>query len=235
MMLAHYRSRPFRRTRLLGTTALQPLQLYLAFGLASDLSGSSIVLSARALPYHPGWFLGCTRFLLPRGLQTSPSLAGWSPPLCVTRPNRVRFRWAHAFAVQGVHPSRTQVVYLVTGLLSAQGRPRHGSPRLHAEEAIGMSTSFQVERTVRLILSHQRSPRSQSTDGPEWTSCHLRSLSYKVHAERKPPRFSVPSVPSVVNLLSAVLHDASCDNRDPLAVAGPCGSTIDLATTFKLG
>lgn len=161
MVPAHCRSRPVRRTRLLGTTALRPSQLFLIFGLASDLSGSSIVLSARALPCHPGWSHGCTRFLLPRGLQTSPSLAGWSPPLCVTRPNRVRFRWAHAFAVQGVLPSRTQNALLGTGLLSAGGCPHYGSPRLHAEEAIGMSTSFQVERTVRLILSHQRTQRSQ--------------------------------------------------------------------------
>ena len=135
-------------------------------GLASDLSGSSIVLSARALPYHPGWFHGCTRFLLPRRLQTSPSLAGWSPPLCVTRPNRVRFRWAHAFAVQGVPPSRTPVAYH-----GHQAALRPGLPPVRKPAASCRRSNWHVcllsgreNGQAYLFLSHQK--RAQRREQP---------------------------------------------------------------------
>ncbi len=57
------------------------------------LPGSSTDLSARAVPSHPGRPDGCTRSLLPHRRLASPFPAGWPPPSCVTRPNRVRFRY----------------------------------------------------------------------------------------------------------------------------------------------
>jgi hypothetical protein len=57
------------------------------------LPGSSVDLCARAVPNHPGKPDDCSRSFLRRRLQASSNLADWPLPLCVTRPNRVRFRY----------------------------------------------------------------------------------------------------------------------------------------------
>lgn len=102
--VAFRRLRSVRRTRLLGTMAPQPLLLCSTTCTTSDLPDTSNELSVRALPSRPGWSFGCMCSLLPRRSQTSPSSEGWSPSVCVTRPNRVCERWAHTFAVRGVLP-----------------------------------------------------------------------------------------------------------------------------------
>ena len=57
------------------------------------LPGPSTALSLRAVPSHPGGPGGCMRPLLHRRQQASSSLEDWPPPLCVTRPMRVRLRY----------------------------------------------------------------------------------------------------------------------------------------------
>ena len=59
----------------------------------AGLPGSSIDLSTRAVPSHPGEFDECTCPLLVRQWQASGSLAPWPLALSVTRPNRVRLRY----------------------------------------------------------------------------------------------------------------------------------------------
>jgi hypothetical protein len=72
------------------------------------------------------------------------SLAGWPLSYCVTRPNRVHLRYGSC-----VRSARLQPF----GLLRGPPAP------LPAERPISRVTSFQVTRSARLILAHQRSQR----------------------------------------------------------------------------
>ena len=109
--------------------------------IGPGLSGSSTDLSARAVPYHPGRPAGCLRSLLDRRRLASPSLAGWPPSLCVTRPNRVHLRYGSRVRSAGLR--RRELL-----------RPPPAS--LPVERAIDRATSFQVARSVRLRLTLPR-------------------------------------------------------------------------------
>ena len=97
-------------TGLLGSTGITPLPRYYepirfparpadgyvfppaveAWGLTQPgLPGSLTDLSARAVPYHPGRPDDRLGSLTDRRWQASPPLAGWPPPLSLTRPKRV--------------------------------------------------------------------------------------------------------------------------------------------------
>ena len=70
------------------------------------LPGSLTVLSKRALPFHPGYPIGCSCSLLPRSWQASPALEDWpTADLCNEAVYRFAFARAHFFAVQGAQPS----------------------------------------------------------------------------------------------------------------------------------
>src|SRR5579872_5084788 len=105
--------------------------------------GSSTDLSARADSNHPGEPGGCVPVASPpvTGFTISGRLATLK---CVTRPNRVRGTSARAFALRGFAPA---------GLLPP------ALAWLHVERAIHMMTTFQVTRSARLILAHQRTRR----------------------------------------------------------------------------
>ena len=70
--------------------------------------------------------------------------------LRVTRSNRVRLRWAHAFAVRPVRPFalRRRNRSVSRGQL-----PSDAGPQLHGERAIHMADSFQSARTARVGLA----------------------------------------------------------------------------------
>ena len=105
------------------------------------LPGSLTDLSARAVPSHPGRLGGCKRSLLGRRWQASTHSAGWPPPLSVTRPKRVHLRCGSRVRSAGLRPDR---------LL------RSPPASLPVERAIDRATSFQVARSARLGLAHQR-------------------------------------------------------------------------------
>ena len=105
------------------------------------LPGSSTDLSARAVPSHPGRPDGCIRSLLGRRWQASTSSAGWPPPLCVTRPNRVHLRYGSRVRSAG---------------LRRDGSLRSPPASLPVERAIDRVTTFQVARSARLGLALRR-------------------------------------------------------------------------------
>jgi len=109
------------------------------------LSGSSTALSARAVSSHPGKPIGFFGSLLPRWWQASPFLGGWPSCISVTRPKRVRLRY-------GSRVRRTG--------LQRRDYSRSLPDCLHGERAIAMVTSFQVTRSVRLFLTHQKHTKS---------------------------------------------------------------------------
>ncbi len=116
------------------------------------LPGPSAVLSARALPTHPGRLDECVCSLLPHRSQASPPLQGWPPSRRVTRSNRVRIRWAHAFAVTAA--SRLARPYTRPNRsVSRTQLPSHAGPQLHGERAIHMTDSFQSASTARVGLA----------------------------------------------------------------------------------
>ena len=63
----------------------------------SDLPGSSVNLSTRAVPFHPGEPGGCLRPFLLRQHWASPFLGGWPTLISLTRPNWVRLRYGSRF------------------------------------------------------------------------------------------------------------------------------------------
>jgi len=105
------------------------------------LPGSSADLSACAVPYHPGRPDGCTCSLLPHRRRASPLSGGLATSNSVTRPKRVRLRYGSRVRLPG---------------LRRRGCPRTPPSRLLAERAINKVTSFQVTRSARLGLAHQR-------------------------------------------------------------------------------
>ena len=70
--------------------------------------------------------------------------------ICVTRP-------------KPVHPFGLRLAALLNGLAPRALLPPHDRPQLHVLSAIHMTTSFQVVRTTRLILAHQRTQRTQTS------------------------------------------------------------------------
>ena len=75
----------------------------------------------------------------------------------VTRPKQVRLRWARVFVVRaGTGPS-LPISLKRTGLTPHVWLPARDRPRLHTEQAINMSGTFQPDRSARLGLAYQRS------------------------------------------------------------------------------
>ena len=81
-------------------------------------------------------------FTIGGGLHHFP--AGWPLSICVTRPNRVHLRYGSRVRSAWLRPF---------GLLRGPPAP------LPAERAISRATSFQVARSARFILAHQRTQR----------------------------------------------------------------------------
>jgi len=106
----------------------------------SGLPGSSINLSARAVPYHPGKPDSCTRPLLHCRHWASPILDGWPLSQSLTRPKRVRLRYGSRFRL-----SRLRQI----------GLPRPTLDRLLVKRTIYKVNSFQFTRLTRLGLAHQ--------------------------------------------------------------------------------
>jgi len=69
------------------------------------LPGPSTTLSTRVLPNRPGRLDGCVCSLLPHRWQASAPPQDWPPSSGLTRPNRVRVRWTHVFAVRPLQRS----------------------------------------------------------------------------------------------------------------------------------
>jgi hypothetical protein len=119
------------------------------------LPGSSVHLSARAFPYHPGAPYRCTCLLLPCKFQASPHPAGWPLPVMCNeaetgslslRLTRSQSRGSTSFASHlsgGDRPA------------SRDRLPSRRGPPLHGEQAITMANSFQLARRTRLGLAHQ--------------------------------------------------------------------------------
>ncbi len=104
------------------------------------------ILSASAVPSHPGEPGRCRRSLLHGRCQASPYLEGLATLRCVTRPNRV-----HAFALR-LTPLPSEA--------STAGSLRQPLGRLHGERTTTMVSTFQLTRTVKLCLTHQMTPIS---------------------------------------------------------------------------
>jgi len=129
-----------------------PSALHLA---TVGLPGSSVHLSARAFPYHPGAPYRCICPLLPCRFQASPHPAGWPlPSMCneaetgslSLRLTRSQSRGSTSFASHlsgGDRPA------------SRDRLPLRRGPPLHGEQAITMANSFQLARRTRLGLAHQ--------------------------------------------------------------------------------
>src|ERR1700689_190265 len=106
------------------------------------------ILSASAVPSHPGEPGRCRRSLLHGRCQASPYLEGLATLKCVTRPYRV-----HAFALR-LTPLPSEA--------STAGSLRQPLGRLHGERTTTMISTFQLTRTVKLCLTHQ-----EQTEGTE--------------------------------------------------------------------
>ena len=114
------------------------------------LPGSLTDLSARAVPSHPGRPDGGNRSLLGRRWQASPSLAGWPPPISVTRPIWVHLHYGSRVRSAG---------------LRRDGLLRTPPASLPVQRAIDRVTSFQVTRSARLALTHPRR-KDRKEEGP---------------------------------------------------------------------
>ena len=119
------------------------------------LPGSSVHLSARAFPYHPGAPCKCICPLLPCRFQASPHPAGWPHPITCNeaetsslslRLTRSRSRGPTSFASHLAGGDRPA---------SRDRLPSRRGPPLHVEQAINMANSFQLARRTRLGLAHR--------------------------------------------------------------------------------
>ena len=75
--------------------------------------------------------------------------------ISVTRPKRVRLRWARVFVVE-VETTSPLPFVARAGLTPHVWLPSRDRPRLHVERAIYMSDSFQSDRSARLSLAYRR-------------------------------------------------------------------------------
>ena len=75
--------------------------------------------------------------------------------ISVTRPKRVRLRWARVFVVQGADLPFA-LSFHRAGLTPHVRLPSRDRPRRHVERAIHMSDSFQSDRSARLSLAYLR-------------------------------------------------------------------------------
>lgn len=106
----------------------------------TGLSGSSTVLSARAVSFHPGKPIGSSLVVLPHGGRLRLIRKVGRLALGVTRPFRVRLRYGSCVRLPRLH--RRDYSLAMLGCL-------------HGERAITMIISFQTMRAVRLFLTHR--------------------------------------------------------------------------------
>jgi len=100
------------------------------------------LICPRALsPTTPGGPMAAYARCFATGDGLHRSLAGWPLSTCVTRPNRVRFRYGSRVRSAG---------------LRHRGSLRGPPALLPVERAINRATSFHVARPTSLILAHQR-------------------------------------------------------------------------------
>ena len=98
-----------------------------------------------------------------RHVLASPVSEGWPPRNSLTRPNRVH---AYALRLTPLHQEASTSELLLPPL-----------PQLHGERALTMVSTFQLTRSARLGLAHQRKQRSQRKQ-----SSSLLSLWPPVHS-----------------------------------------------------
>jgi hypothetical protein len=99
------------------------------------------------------------------GNRLHHSMAGWPPSLSVTRPKRVRLRYGSCVRRSGLRPWDY-----------SQKPP----DCLHGERASPMTTTFQVVRSVRLILTHHRTHRNSEKIGRNRCNLWIDSCSFFV-------------------------------------------------------
>jgi len=134
-----------------------------ALGSTSDLPGSSADLSTRALPNHPGQSHRFTRLFIPGEWQASPSLEGW--PLSDKRNEAETGSLALGSRLrrQGSYRTLRSFNQQRAGLTPHVWLPSRDRPRLHVEQAIYMSDTFQSDRSARLGLAYQRRKARQES------------------------------------------------------------------------
>lgn len=134
-----------------------------ASGSTSDLPGSSADLSTHALPNHPGQSHRFFRSFIPGGWQASPPSEGW--PLSNKRNEAETGSLALGSRLrrQGRYIPFAPYYSQGTGLTPHVWLPARNRPRLHAEQAIYMSDTFQSDRSARLGLAYQRTRRKLKT------------------------------------------------------------------------
>jgi hypothetical protein len=105
-------------------------------------------------------------------LVTSAPIAGFSTfgrlaaTTGVTRPNRVRMRWAHVFALLTLRPVAR---HPPDRLVSRGQLPFHAEPELHAERAIHMADTSQSARPDGVNLAQPKD--TKGTKIFKWTLC----------------------------------------------------------------
>ena len=127
-----------------------------------------------------------------RVLVTSPPVSGFgifgsvATAISVTRPNRVRLRWARGFAL-AVVPHGAPGPCWPDRPASRRWSPAGAGPELHVERAIHMADTSQSARTSRVTLAHRRHQgcqtavwrpgRSDRRSGRDCVSPHLHASS----------------------------------------------------------
>jgi hypothetical protein len=132
-----------------------------ALGITSDLPGSSADLSTRALLNHPGQSHRFFRSFIPGEWQASPPSEGW--PLSYKRNEAETGSLALGSRLrrQGSDTTlRSWYSLQKAGLTPHVWLPSRDRPRLHVEQAIYMSDTFQSGRSARLGLAYRSRRKS---------------------------------------------------------------------------
>src|SRR5947208_17052491 len=90
------------------------------------------------------------------GFPTSVRLAA---VIGLTRPNRIRERWARVFALTTGHAVRPAAIARPDRSVSRHRLPFYAGPELHAERAIHMADSFQSASVARVNLARPEERR----------------------------------------------------------------------------
>ena len=118
-----------------------------------------------------------------RVLVTSPPVSGFgifgsvATAISVTRPNRVRLRWARGFAL-AVVPHGAPGPCWPDRPASRRWSPAGAGPELHVERAIHMADTSQSARTSRVTLAHRRHEDPRRARRLSWRRAPLPSPSF---------------------------------------------------------
>jgi hypothetical protein len=145
----------------------------------------------------------------------------------VTRSNRVRERWAHAFALGRYPSSRARVLPHPDRSASPAWLPSHAGPELHVERAIHMADTSQSARVARVGLACQidsdchRLPQTLRAPavarratlgvvkGPRPKEPHGRIWLFRPRSFRHASGLRPPGAP--LTAVSSVTRDRICD------------------------